>query len=160
MLTEHAFRDAMARLTGAVNVISSDGAAGLAGFTASAVCSVTDRPPMLLVCVNRSSRQEGALQTNRVLCVNTLAFGQEPIARAFADSRLSVNQRFAKGDWSTMVTGSPALDGALACFDCRVNERVEHGTHAVMFCHVLAVRAAAGEPLVYFDRAFRRLVQP
>ena len=43
------FRDGMARLAGAVNVITTDGAAGPAGFTASAVCSVTDQPPTLLV---------------------------------------------------------------------------------------------------------------
>lgn len=39
------FRDAMARLGSAVNIITTDGPAGRAGFTASAVCSVTDTPP-------------------------------------------------------------------------------------------------------------------
>lgn len=43
------FRDAMARLGSAVNIITTDGPAGRAGFTASAVCSVTDTPPTLLV---------------------------------------------------------------------------------------------------------------
>jgi flavin reductase len=33
------FRNGMALLAGAVNVITTDGPAGLAGFTASAVCS-------------------------------------------------------------------------------------------------------------------------
>ncbi|HUO21170.1 MAG TPA: flavin reductase [Caulobacteraceae bacterium] len=160
MLTNYAYRDAMARLTGAVNIISSDGPAGRAGFTASAVCSVTDDPPMLLVCVNRSSRQDALLQANGVLCVNTLAHQQEPIARAFADSRLSLPQRFAAGDWSAMASGAPALDGALAVFDCRLEQRLEQGTHAVLFCHVLDVRVADGEPLVYFERTFRQLQRP
>ncbi len=160
MLTQQAYRDAMARLTSAVNVITSDGPAGRAGFTASAVCSVTDNPPMLLVCINLSSRQENALRANGVLCVNTLAFGQESIARAFANGDLTVAERFAKGAWSAMTTGAPGLDGALATFDCRVDKRMEHGTHAVLFCHVLAVRTAVGEPLAYFERAFRRLAKP
>jgi len=47
------FRDAMARLGAAVNIVTTDGTAGRAGFTASAVCSVTDDPPTLLVCLNR-----------------------------------------------------------------------------------------------------------
>ena len=38
------FRNAMARLGAAVNIITTDGPAGRAGFTASAVCSVTDTP--------------------------------------------------------------------------------------------------------------------
>ena len=55
MIDTHEFRNGMAMLTGAVNVITTAGADGLAGFTATAVCSVTDQPPMLLVCMNRSS---------------------------------------------------------------------------------------------------------
>ncbi len=54
-VTRDEFRDAMARLGAAVNVVTSAGPAGRGGFTASAVCSVTDDPPSLLVCLNRSS---------------------------------------------------------------------------------------------------------
>lgn len=37
------FRDAMAHVGAAVNIITTDGPAGRAGFTASAVCSVPTR---------------------------------------------------------------------------------------------------------------------
>jgi hypothetical protein len=47
----------MARLGAAVNVVTTDGSAGRCGFTASAVCAITDEPPTLLVCMNRSSAQ-------------------------------------------------------------------------------------------------------
>ena len=160
MLARESYRDAMARLTSAVNIVSSDGPAGLAGFTASAVCSVTDHPPTLLVCVNLSSRQEELLRINGVLCVNTLAAGQEPVARAFSTRALAMPERFATADWSRLVTGAPVLQGALAVFDCRVVERLERGTHAVLFCEVLAGHAGEGSPLVYFDRAFRGLATP
>lgn len=39
-------RNAMAQLGSAVNPITTDGAAGRSGMTASAVCSVTDDPPI------------------------------------------------------------------------------------------------------------------
>lgn len=52
---KQSFRDAMAHVGAAVNIITTDGPAGRAGFTASAVCSVTDAPPTLLVCLNRSA---------------------------------------------------------------------------------------------------------
>ena len=157
MLSKQTYRDAMARLTGAVNIISSDGEAGLAGFTASAVCSVTDEPPMLLVCVNLSSRQDNLLHTNGVLCVNTLAAGQEDVARAFSTSGAEMEDRFAAARWTTLESGAPVLEGALAAFDCRIAERWERGTHAVLLCDVLAARSDQGEALVYFDRAYRRL---
>jgi hypothetical protein len=49
MVDTTGFRNAMALLGGAVSVITTDGPAGRFGFTASAVCSVTDSPPTLLV---------------------------------------------------------------------------------------------------------------
>ena len=56
MLERKTYRDAMARLGAAVNVITTSGVDGPRGFTASAVCSVTDDPPMLLLCLNRTAQ--------------------------------------------------------------------------------------------------------
>ncbi len=120
MVTREAYRDGMARLAAAVNVISTDGPAGRGGFTASAVVSVTDDPPTLLVCVNLSSRQNEILRGNQVLCVNTLAAGQADIAALFATRDMPIADRFAAGQWSTLATGAPVLAGTLASFDCRV----------------------------------------
>ena len=50
------FREAMSRLGAAVHIVTTAGPAGMAGFTATAVCSVSDAPPMLLVCLNRKSQ--------------------------------------------------------------------------------------------------------
>src|SRR5471032_1788832 len=71
-LSKADFRNAMARLGAAVNVITTDGPAGRAGFTASAVSSVTDEPPTLLVCLNRNASVYDAFKQNGVLCVNFL----------------------------------------------------------------------------------------
>ncbi len=55
-VTQLQFRDAMSSLAAAVNVITTDGPHGRAGFTATAVCSVTDQPPTLLVCITAVHR--------------------------------------------------------------------------------------------------------
>ncbi len=75
-VTKQEFRDAMARLGAAVNIVTTDGPAGLGGLTVSAVCSVSDDPPTLLVCLNRGSPQNRLFKDNGVLCVNTLARGR------------------------------------------------------------------------------------
>ena len=59
------FRDAMASLSAAVNIVTTDGPAGRCGITATAVCSVTDTPPTLLVCINRNSAMNPAFQAIR-----------------------------------------------------------------------------------------------
>ena len=81
------YRDAMARLGAAVHVITTDGPGGRAGFTASAVCSVTDEPPTLLVCLNRSASVYPAFQANGVLCVNALAAGQQQLSSLFGGKK-------------------------------------------------------------------------
>src|SRR2546430_14984186 len=60
------FRAAMSRLGAAVHVITTAGPGGKEGTTATAVCSVSDAPPMLLVCLNRRSQTHPILVENRV----------------------------------------------------------------------------------------------
>jgi flavin reductase len=158
MITREAYRDGMARLAAAVNVVTTDGAAGRGGFTASAVCSVTDDPPTLLVCINRQSRQNDLIRANGVLCVNTLSAGQTAISGLFSARELTIDERYAAGTWSSLVTGAPVLEGAVASFDCKLVERLERGSHAVLFCEVQGVRVMdLAQPLVYVDRGYRRV---
>src|ERR1700719_4650835 len=77
-------REAMSRLAAAVHVVTTAGPGGKGGFTATAVCALSDAPAMLLVCLNRRSRSTGPLHANGVVCVHTLRAGEEDIANAFA----------------------------------------------------------------------------
>ncbi len=153
------YRDAMARLGAAVSVITTAGPSGQFGFTASAVCSVTDEPPTLLVCMNRGSALNDAFKANGVLCVNTLAASQETLSPLFAGFQdVPMAERFETAGWSTLVTGSPVLTGAVVSFDCRIAQVTEVGTHSVVFCEVQAIQSGpAHEGLIYFGRAYHRI---
>lgn len=159
-VSKQAYREAMARLGAAVNVITSDGPGGRCGFTASAVCSVTDTPPTLLVCVNRTNDSYPPLKENRVLCVNTLAGGHEDLSTIFAGlTEHEASARFDAGTWHTLSTGSPVLSDATVAFDCRVTEQVEIGTHTVFFCEVDAIQVGdSREALIYYGRNYHRIV--
>ncbi len=145
----------MSRLVGAVTVITTDGHAGLGGFTASAVCSVTDDPPMLLACINRNSRQYAVFKGNGVLCVNVLTAAQEKVSRAFA-GRVTIQERFRDQRWTVLETGAPALDNALVNFDARIVQSVEAGTHSILLCEIVSVRIEAGNHvgLAYYGRGY------
>lgn len=149
----------MSRLGAAVNVVTTDGRAGRAGFTASAVCSVTDDPPTLLVCMNRSSEHNHMFRDNAVLCVNTLTAAQQDLSPVFGgQTDVDLEGRFAGAEWRRLATGSPVLHGAAASFDCRIVQVTEVGTHSVFFCEVDAIEATAGyEGLIYFGRAYHRI---
>jgi flavin reductase len=155
MLDKSTYRDAMAGLGAAVNIITSDGEAGLAGCTASAVCGVTDEPPTLLVCINRSSRNNAAFRANGKLCVNVLSAQQQALAAHFSTSALALDERFAAAQWEHLATGSPVLRDALASLDCEIESIAEVGTHTVFFCAVKAVRTrGAGDALIYYGRRY------
>ncbi len=159
-VSKQAYREAMARLGAAVNVVTSDGPGGRCGFTASAVCSVTDTPPTLLVCVNRTNDSYPPLKENGVFCVNTLAGAHESISTIFAGlTEHEASARFDTGTWHTLETGAPVLTDATVAFDCRITESVEVGTHTVFFAEVEAIQVGEnGEALIYYGRGYHRLV--
>jgi flavin reductase len=158
-LDRQQFRDAMSSLAAAVNVITSDGPHGRAGFTATAVCSVTDQPPTLLVCINRSASVYELFTGNGTLCVNTLGHGQQALSNAFG-GKTSQAERFAQGEWTTGVTGAPVLTGASLAFECRVSSHVSVGTHDILFCEVQRIHQQNdASALVYFGRRYHALGQ-
>lgn len=156
MVESGIFRAAMARLGAAVNIVTTDGPAGRYGITASAVCSVTDAPPTLLVCVNRASTANRFFKENGVLCVNVLAGRHEALSQRFARPAQTIAERFGDDrEWTALTTGSPALTDASVALDCRVTAVEEVGTHSVFFCEVAdALFHDEAEGLIYFGRAY------
>jgi len=153
-----AFRAGMSRLGAAVCIVTTDGPAGKHGITASAVCSVTDSPPTLLVCVNRSSSAHDIIVRNGTLCVNVLGHGHEELAVRFGKPGIEPMARFAGDRWTTLVTGAPLLKDATAGFDCRVIDRHAVGTHSVILAEVAGIaKADHSQSLIYFDRRFHAL---
>ena len=156
------YRDCMARFAGAVHVVATDGPAGLRGVTVSAVTSVSDNPPTLLFCLNRNRPENGWFAKNGHFSLNTLCADQIDIARGFAgEGHLEMEARFALGQWRSLVTGSPVLEGARMALDCKVVDVKDIATHMVIFGEVMDCQMLTGdEPppaLCYMDRDYRVL---
>lgn len=157
--SEQVFREAMSRVPGAVHVITTAGAAGRMGFTATSVTAVSDGPPTLLVCLNRASQILPVLEANGVFCVNLLPGNEEALADVFA-GRTGVfgADRFRTGGWTTLDTGAPALVTARAAMDCRLVEAIDAATHRILIGEVRALAMGAeGDSLVYKGRRYHAL---
>jgi flavin reductase (NADH) len=150
------FRDAMANLPAAVNIVTTSGEAGRCGITATAVCSVTDTPPTLMVCINRNSAMNPVFERNGKMCINVLSHAQEEMARHFAGmTDVAMEQRFALDGWHEGALGQPVLHQALASLEGEICEIRSIGTHFVYLLeirHISAVREGHG--LIYFRRRF------
>ncbi|MEV4645533.1 flavin reductase [Saccharopolyspora sp. NPDC049357] len=160
--TQREFRAAMANLSAAVNVVTTDGPRGRAGMTVSAACSVTDAPPTVLVCVNRSSRSHDILIGNGRIAVNVLGPDHEDLAMHFAGStKVPTAQRFDDGPWDLDTHGVPVLKSATATVVGSIAAERALGSHSVLFVAAETVITSNDNgALVYFQRQFHSLGTP
>lgn len=150
------FRDAMAHLSAAVNIVTTDGEAGCCGITATAVCSVTDTPPSVMVCINANSAMNPVFQGNGKLCINVLNHEQEIMARHFAGmTGMAMEDRFALSCWSCGPLGQPQLKGSLASLEGEISQVQTIGTHLVYLVEIKDITLnQEGHGLIYFKRRF------
>lgn len=161
-LTE-GFKGAAGLLTGGVTVITTGVGEERRGLTATAVCSLSVEPPMVLVCANRSGEARDAIWRSGFFCVNVLSAEDQDVADGFAGRKgLSGADKFAVGEWGTVHTGAPSLQTALVSIDCELTEKVETHTHTIFLGLVagLKINSSTAEgvprsPLVYWDRMYR-----
>ncbi|OFI32335.1 FMN reductase [Alteromonas lipolytica] len=153
-VSPEAFREGMAGLAGAVNIVTTVGPEGYAGFTATAVCSVSDNPATLLVCLNRSASVHKVFKQADVLAINTLRDGQDGLSNLFG-GKAPMADRFSQGDWQTLTTGAPVLADAAVTFDCVISEMKSVATHDVIFCQVVAIKQQPNAgALLYHQRGY------
>lgn len=148
------FRDAMSRLAASVNIITTEHDGTRRGCTATAVCSLSDTPASLIVCLNRGSSTGQLIQASGIVGVNLCDSADNDTAALFASK---ADDKFRPGMWDEgAVTGAPLLRSAVAGFEGRVVEAKAFGSHIIFIVEIVAVTVAdqARAPLLYLNRAF------
>ena len=152
------FFQAMSAVPATVNVVTTDGPAGRAGVTVSAMSSVSaDTPkPTLLVCINTASPAAAAIEGNGAFCVNVLRDRQSYISDAFAGRyKDQLASKFDCANWTEGRLGQPHVRDGLVGFECRVAQSERVGTHHVIFGEIHDINMGApGSALVYANRGY------
>lgn len=148
------FKSAMRRLAASVTVITSRHGEKLNGMTATAICSVSAEPPLVLVVVNRCSQSHPLIQGGGTFALNFLCEGQDEIARYFSakDGKSFDNIAHDNG-----VTGCPLLRDSAAAVECVVHSASDSGSHTIFVGRVVSAEVRPVAPLVYYDGRFARL---
>ena len=141
------FRRVLGQLPTGVTVLTAFAGGMPVGMAANSVTSVSLAPPLLLACPARTSETWPLLRSAGRFCVNVLAEPQADLARRF--SRRGID-RFEGIEWSARDTG-PGLPGAVAWIECALRSEHDAGDHTVVLADVLALEAAEGTPLVFFQ---------
>ena len=148
------YRDVIGRFASGVTIVTTRSRGVDHGMTASAVCSLSLDPPMVVLCINKAAATGAAISEVGFFAVNVMSSEQGLLAERFA---ARVEDRFSGLTWRRgALSDSPLLDGSLAHLECEVAEEVAGGTHRVFLGKVLRAEATDLEPLTYFRGKFGR----
>jgi len=156
-VNDQEFKNALKLWASGVTVVTAQTESlGLKGMTATSFSSVSMDPPQILVCINKTADTGDAVLEGKNFAINILKADQQDVSNQFAGGA-SQEERFANVNWHEGETGSPIFDDALASIECTVVDQVLAGTHWVVIGEVQKVECRSGEPLLYYNSAYREL---
>jgi flavin reductase (DIM6/NTAB) family NADH-FMN oxidoreductase RutF len=146
------FRAVMSRFATGVTVATTCQGSRRLGITVNAFASVSLEPPLVLVCIDRTSRVHDAFIESGIFAVNFLTSDQEELSRCFAGDTDCRHNEFCGVASHVEATGAPVFDEALAFVDCRIDQVYDGGDHDILLGRVQALGTGArgAEPLLYY----------
>jgi len=155
MITKDEFRQALAHFPSGVTVVTTRDRAGrLHGITVSAFCSVSLEPPLVLVCIDKSTGSHPAFEFGGTFVVNVLREDQAYLSNHFASL---IADKFDRIEYRQTSDGIPVLDDALVNLECRLVSAHEGGDHSIFVGEIQNATIKDGRPLIYFQGNYRSL---
>lgn len=126
-----------------------------AGMAASSFTSVSLDPPLVSVCMARTSTTWPRLRQSAALGISVLAAEQGEIARSLASKS---GDRFANASWEVNEKGAIFLQGSPLWLECTLFDEVSAGDHEIAVFEVKSVVPYPSvAPLVFHASSFRSL---
>ena len=145
------FRDGLSAWASGVTVVTATGPDGIVGMTASAFSSVSIEPPLILICVARSSGAHDGLCEAQGFAVHVLGRSQEELSNRFATAGID---KFDGVDFDVGAFDAPLLELGAARLVCAHHAALEGGDHTILVGRVIDVARGEARPLLYHSRAY------
>lgn len=143
------FRQVMGVFPTGVTVVSSRRTDGdPCGLTVNSFTSVSLDPPLVLVCIDRSSSVHDCLVGASLFTVSILGAHQREMARRFAAHPSET--RFRDEEWRAESDGALVPEGAAAWVVCDLEGVHEGGDHSILVGRVRSMGAGGAEALVFY----------
>lgn len=159
MIDADTFRSVLGRFASGVTILTArDAIGGDHGMTASAFCSLSLDPPLVLFCVDHSASMHDLLLTHPTIGISVLSSEQEPHSRRFAADE---NDRFDGIAYTRGEHGVVLLDAALAHMECTILDHHEGGDHTIFVAGIdqATPHATEGQPLLYYRGGYAQLTR-
>jgi flavin reductase (DIM6/NTAB) family NADH-FMN oxidoreductase RutF len=149
-----AFRRTLGMFATGVTVLTCRSGDQVHGMTVNAFMSVSLRPPLVLVSIDRRARMSNLLHEGTRFAVNVLEAGQAQLSDHFAGRAAGdVEPRFE------LVHDTPLVEGALAHLVARIVRSYWGGDHSLFLGQVEYARYGEGEPLLFHGGRYERLIR-
>lgn len=153
-------RHAMRAWTTGVAVITASHNGQRYGMTVNSFTSISLDPPIISVTVKRLTHTYELVEKSGQFSLTVLSADQAELSDRFAGKIADIDDRFEGVQTETMAIDAPLLKGGIAYFNCRVMNSIPIGENTLFLAQVIAARGEGeGEPLVYHNRVFWKLVK-
>lgn len=140
-------RNAFARFATGVAVVTTRAADGqLKGVTANSFSAVSLDPPLVLWSLRRNAPSLQSFAGSTHFAVNVLAADQIGVSHRFAQPH---HDKFRGITCAIGLGGCPLIDGALAVFECAVEQQIEGGDHVIFLGKLCRAAYRDGDPLLF-----------
>jgi flavin reductase (DIM6/NTAB) family NADH-FMN oxidoreductase RutF len=149
-----AFRRTLGMFATGVTVLTTRRGESVHGMTANAFMSVSLRPPLVLVSIDRRARMSDLLHERTRFGVNVLEAGQVELSDHFAGRA----GEGAPEPQFELVHDTPLVEGALAHLVASVVRSYWGGDHSLFLGRVEYARYGEGRPLLFHGGRYEQLV--
>jgi 3-hydroxy-9,10-secoandrosta-1,3,5(10)-triene-9,17-dione monooxygenase reductase component len=156
------FRGVMGQFATGISVVTTFDDAMPAGITVNAFSSVSLRPALVMVALDRSRFITPMVRSAGRYAVNILGADQQRLSDCFAHAPVSPGREdFCGAAWHRGPTGLPLIEGAIATLECTVVETFSAGDHDLFVGRVdsLEQHREDAAPLLYYRRRYLRVEQ-
>jgi flavin reductase (DIM6/NTAB) family NADH-FMN oxidoreductase RutF len=150
-----AFRRTLGMFATGVTVLTTRVGEQVHGMTANAFMSVSLRPPLVLVSIDRRAKMGALLHEGTRFGVSVLEAHQTGLSDRFA-GRVSEDPPEAAFE---VVHETPLVEGALAHLVARVVRSYWGGDHSLFLGQVEFARYGDGQPLLFHGGRYERLIE-
>lgn len=156
-------RQTMRRWASGVVIVTSCYRRKYTGMTVSSFSSITLEPPLILICLNKTTETLKMIRQSKKFGVSILGDHQLALSQKFGGQMElgSDMNRFNQVDTFTLKTGAPIIQGSIGWFDCKLFRLAEMSTHYLVGGKIVAAgESDVGAPLLYYDRNYRKIIEP
>jgi flavin reductase (DIM6/NTAB) family NADH-FMN oxidoreductase RutF len=153
-IDKRALRNALGLFATGVAVVTTRSRSGrLAGLTANSFAAVSLEPPLVLWSLRQDAASMACFNDADHFAVNVLGVGQRALSRHFSSPQ---PDKFAGIAYAAGLGGCPLLIGALAHFECVIENTMPGGDHVIFLGRVLQAAYREGEPLIFANGGYWR----